>query len=72
MSKLGSRCDHRYGIDFCTRYFNVDSVYDKDPCAPRDADDGLSGAADAAEHVRTRVDAVTTDTVLRIDVRSQH
>ena len=50
--------------NFCTRCLK-DSAYDEDPWAPRDANDGLNGAAgDAAEHVRTCVDAVTTDTVL--------
>jgi len=50
-----------------------DSAHGKDPHAPCDADDGLNGAAtDAAEHVRTRVDAVTTDTVLRIDAQPQN
>ena len=39
-----------------------------DPCTPHGTEDGLNGvAARAAERVRTRIDAIATNTMFRVD-----
>jgi len=44
-----------------------------DPCATRDGDDGLDGAATgAAERMRMRIDVVPTDAMLRIYTHFQY
>jgi hypothetical protein len=53
-------------------YEVFDATYGEDPCAPRNSDDGLDGAAAcAAELMRMHIDTIQADAALRIDAYHQ-